>query len=442
MKTFYFIAIGGTGMASVAGLLKQVGHKVLGSDGKIYPPMSTMLEKYEIPVNYGYSEDNITKQHIDYIVVGNVLSKGMNSELDYAIKHKYKLISFPEVIEKFFLPDKKSIVITGTHGKTTVTAYICSVLEKAGTPITFFIGGQSNSFPYSFQFKKEAEYVILEGDEYDTAYFDKEPKFFHYHPDILIINNLEFDHADIYNSLGEIKDKFLKLVKSMPSSGIIIANGCDSNVMDVCEAAPCKVICFGFDDQDRKIDLDYVAISKEFKEDKTSYILKTSRYEKEVTIPLLGQFNVLNSLAVIVLLDILGITKKNDLNKYMSRYAGVKRRLEVLGKKNGITIYDDFAHHPTAVENTIQALRKSIKLGRIWALFEPKSATSRRNKFMNNYSRAFKEADFVIIGKVFEDNEEIINLVLNEVKPNDHILIMSSGNFGNIHQKLLSVLIK
>ena len=172
MKTFYFIAIGGTGMASVAGLLKQVGHKVLGSDGKIYPPMSTMLEKYEIPVNYGYSEDNITKQHIDYIVVGNVLSKGMNSELDYAIKHKYKLISFPEVIEKFFLPDKKSIVITGTHGKTTVTAYICSVLEKAGTPITFFIGGQSNSFPYSFQFKKEAEYVILEGDEYDTAYFD------------------------------------------------------------------------------------------------------------------------------------------------------------------------------------------------------------------------------------------------------------------------------
>ncbi len=465
MKTFYFIGICGTGMASTAGLLKEAGYNVIGSDQNVYPPMSTMLDRCNIEVYCGYNEENIQKQPIDYIVVGNVLSKGFNVELDYAISQDLPLISFPALLEKFFLPKVKPIVVTGTHGKTTTSAFIASALDKVGKPSSFLVGGQPLDFEFNFKYLKESETIVLEGDEYDTAYFDKEPKFFHYHPQYLIINNIEFDHADIFKDLDHIKSKFIKLVQEMPSEGVVIANGCDQNVVDVCQNAPCNVKYFGT--KNPITPLDYQGVEGSFGK-YTDFTLKTKEGKSiPLSIPLKGEMQISNSLSVAALLDALE-TPWDGIQSALKSFGGVKRRLEVIADSDDITIYDDFAHHPTAVHKTLDALKRSLDTNqRIIAIFEPRNASSRRNIFLEQYAQSFSSADLVVIGKVaidrrlseeeqlqgevlaskigphahyIEDNQSILDFIAKEKRPGDQILIMSCGSFNNLHRDLINYL--
>lgn len=469
METFYFLPICGTGMASVAGLLKKAGHRVLGCDVNYYPPMSDLLERNDIQVYRNYDIKHLKDEQIDHVVVGNSLSKGKNIELDYAISQGLSLKSFPEIIEKYLLPGNKSIVVTGTHGKTSTSALLAFLLEFCQLACSFFVGGQLNNFPSSFQYKKESAYFVLEGDEYDTAFFDKEPKFFHYHPDILVINNIEFDHADIFSDISVIKEKFNRLVKNMPSDGIVIANGDDSHVVDVCQSAQCLVRYFTISSNepiDERIKKDGVFGKGSLLSTTPSMcqiLEQEGNVEKTVTLNLATFAHLSNVLAAYTVMRQLKIPI-HQIQEGMMLYKGVKRRLEIIGIEAGRTVYDDFAHHPTAVTATIEVLKKSVSgAGRIWAIFEPKSASSRRNIFFDEFSRAFDQADIVIIGKVqhdprlaqnekmdgqelvnaigqkalyMEQNKEIVAYVFEESQPGDHILVMSSGSFDGLQLQL------
>jgi UDP-N-acetylmuramate: L-alanyl-gamma-D-glutamyl-meso-diaminopimelate ligase len=461
---YHLIGICGTAMASLAGMLQARGHKVTGSDQNVYPPMSTQLEALGIEIMLGYVPKN-ARIGADCTIVGNTISRG-NPELEEILNRKLLYRSQAEVVKEEFIRGRRSLVVAGTHGKTTTTSIATWVAEVGGLDPSFLVGGVVQNFGASFRVT-DSDHFIIEGDEYDTAYFDKKPKFMHYLPEIAIVNNIEFDHADIYDDLDDIKWEFSRLMNLVPSNGRLIA-GIDSPVVrDVLAEMEGKlnttVETFGTSD-----DATWQARYIDFTGDKTRFTdFKDGHNWGEFETQLIGEFNVRNCLAVIIAADAWNVSKEK-IQEAFDTFKSVKRRMEVRGVERGVTIIDDFAHHPTAVEETLKALRMKYDGHRLIAVFEPRSWSSRLAVFQEPYGKAFSYADYVIIagvyntskaselGKVldvdelikdiclqgkpahsFADADIIVDHLAPELRQGDVVAIMSNGGFGGIHDKVL-----
>lgn len=454
-------------MASLAGMLQAKGHKITGSDRQVYPPMSTQLESLGIEILNGYKAEN-ADVGADCVVVGNAISRG-NAELEEILKRKILYRSQAEIVKEEFIRGRRSLAIAGTHGKTTTTSIAAWVMECGGLDPSFLVGGIVQNFGASFRVT-DSDFFVIEGDEYDTAYFDKKPKFMHYLPEIAIVNNVEFDHADIYRDLEAVKFEFSRLMNLVPGNGHLIV-GIDSPVArEVLDEMRGKLYTnietFGTSD-DAKWHARYI----DFSGDTTKFtVFKEGHKWSEFETNLIGEFNVRNCLAVIIAADAWGISK-DKIQEAFSTFKSVKRRVEVRGVERGVTVIDDFAHHPTAVEETLKALKQKYEGNRLIAVFEPRSWSSRLAIFQEKYERAFNYADYVIIagvyntlkaselGKVLDTNElveqikmqgkpsfsfpdadAIIDHLTPELKEDDVVAIMSNGGFGGIHEKLLKIL--
>ncbi len=464
---YHLIGICGTAMASLAGMLQASGHKVTGSDQTVYPPMSTQLEALGIEIMQGYQAEN-ADVGADCTIVGNTISRG-NPELEEVLNRKLMYRSQAEIVKEQFIRGRRSLVVAGTHGKTTTTSIAAWVSEVGGLDPSFLVGGIVQNFAASFRVTK-SDHFVIEGDEYDTAYFDKKPKFMHYLPEIAIVNNVEFDHADIYRDLVEIKFQFSRLMNLVPGNGRLIV-GTDSPVAaEVLAEMDGKLFTtvetFGLNDDAR-----WQARYIDFSGDLTRFtVFRDGTSWGEFETNLIGEFNVRNCLAVIIAADAWGISKEKIQEAFQS-FKSVKRRVEIRGVIGGVTVIDDFAHHPTAVEETLKALRMKYDGKRLIAVFEPRSWSSRLAVFQEPYSKAFSYADYVIIagvyntskaselGKVldvgelvrdielqgkpamsFPDADAIVDHLTPEMRDGDVIAVMSNGGFGGIHDKLLQVL--
>ena len=458
-QKIYLIGICGTAMASLAGMLREKGYAVSGSDSDVYPPMSDFLARLEIPVFKGFNAENIQKTKPDLVVIGNALSRG-NVEIEYVLDSGLRYASMAETVKELFIRGKQSIVVAGTHGKTTTTAMLAWILEVAGRKPSFLVGGIAENFGSSFQLRDGPDFVI-EGDEYDTAFFDKGPKFLHYLPRIVLLKNVEFDHADIYTDLEAIKTAFRRLINIVPRSGLIVA-GIDSPVVtELIPAAFSRVATAGLGTGEwQAVNIKTTADGMDFE------ILRSDSNTGSFAIPLPGTFNVQNALGAIIVARDLGIPDE-VIRRALSTFKSVKRRLEIRGEVNGIVVYDDFAHHPTAVQETLRAVRERHPHARVWAVFEPRSQTCRRKIFEPAFIQSFDPADVILIARVygashlapaetlspdrvaegirargkraftFASTEEIVSFVASEARPGDQVVIMSNGGFDNIHVKLL-----
>ncbi len=452
-------------MASLAGMLQARGHKVTGSDQNVYPPMSTQLEALGIEIMQGYKAEN-TDLERDITVVGNTIMRG-NPELEEVLNRKLVYRSQAETVREEFIRGRRSLVIAGTHGKTTTTSLAAWTTEVGGLDPTFLVGGVVQNFGASFRVT-ESDYFVIEGDEYDTAFFDKKPKFMSYLPEIAIVNNIEFDHADIYKDLDAIKWQFSRLMNLVPGNGRLIC-GIDSPVVgEVLASMEGKLFTtletFGLSDAAK-----WQARNIEFSAAGTKFELYCSG-EKwgEFTTKMIGEFNVRNCLAVIIAAEAWGISQEK-MQEAFDTFESVKRRMEVRGVENGVTVIDDFAHHPTAVDETLKALRQRYAENRLIAVFEPRSRSSRLSIFEEQYKKAFAHADHVIVagvfnpedakrfgdklldvpqlvadiaatGKVaatFADADAIVAHLTPEMRSGDVIAVMSNGGFDGIHDKIL-----
>ena len=460
IKSIYLIAICGTGMASLAGLLQKSGYRVTGSDANIYPPMSTLLKSSGIDIKPGYRRENITSD-IDQVIIGNAVSKN-NQEVLATQEKGIPYISFPEAIKNFFLENQKSIVITGTHGKTTTTALLSWILHSAKRKPGFMVGGWMKNFNGNHAIS-EGEFFVSEGDEYDTAFFDKGPKFLHYSPFASILTGIEFDHADIYRDLEHVKDSFRKFINIIHPSGFLLAAFSDKNAKDIITNASCQVETYGFSSS-----ADWVIGDYKFVSGKGYFTLSHQNVNvANFNLPMIGRHNIQNATSVAVMGLKLGLTTQ-EIQEGFHTFKGIKRRQEVLGVKNGVTVIDDFAHHPTAIQLTLEGIKEAYPGQRIWAIFEPRSATCKRNVFEDKLPKSFTPADLVIIADLFApdkidpkdrlnpelvveninndggdayfipDTEALINKLITECRPKDVLLIMSSGGFSGIHQKLIA----
>ncbi|HEX8248228.1 MAG TPA: UDP-N-acetylmuramate:L-alanyl-gamma-D-glutamyl-meso-diaminopimelate ligase [Pyrinomonadaceae bacterium] len=464
---YHLIGICGTAMASLAGMLQARGHKVTGSDQNVYPPMSTQLESLGIEIINGYKAENAAVG-ADCTIVGNTISRG-NAELEEVLNRKLLYRSQAEIVKEEFVRGRRSLVVAGTHGKTTTTSIAAWVAEVGGLNPSFLVGGIVQNFGASFRVC-ESDFFVIEGDEYDTAYFDKKPKFMHYLPEIAIVNNVEFDHADIYRDITEIKFAFSRLMNLVPGNGRLIV-GVDSPIVrEVLDEMRGRLFTqietFGTSDQAK-----WQARDIDFSGDVTRFaVFKEGNAWGEFETHLIGEFNVRNCLAVIIAADAWGISGEK-INEAFRTFKSVKRRVEVRGIERGVTVIDDFAHHPTAVEETLKALRTKYEGKRLIAVFEPRSWSSRLAVFQEPYTKAFNYADYVIIagvyntskaselGKVLNVNELVRDIELQnkpamsfpdadaivahlapELKEGDVVAIMSNGGFGGIHDKILDVL--
>lgn len=464
---YHLIGICGTAMASLAGMLQARGHRVTGSDQNVYPPMSKQLKDLGIEILNGYKAEN-ADIGADVTVVGNAISRG-NPELEEVLNRKLLYRSQAEIVQEEFIRGKRSLVIAGTHGKTTTTSIATWVCEVGGLDPSFLVGGIVQNFDASFRVTT-GDHFVIEGDEYDTAYFDKKPKFMHYLPEIAIVNNIEFDHADIYRDLHEIKFQFSRLMNLVPGNGRLIC-GIDSPVVrEVLAEMRGKLFTtvetFGLSD-----DAKWQARNIDFTAEQTRFtVFRDGAPWAEFETHLIGEFNVRNCLAVIIAADAWGVAV-DKIQRAFDTFKSVKRRMEVRGIERGVTVIDDFAHHPTAVEETLKALRMKYDGRRLIAVFEPRSWSSRLAVFQEPYSRAFSYADYVIIagvyntskaselGKVldtdelvkdiemqgkpafaFPDADAIVEHLTPEMRDGDVVAIMSNGGFGSIHDKVLAVL--
>jgi UDP-N-acetylmuramate: L-alanyl-gamma-D-glutamyl-meso-diaminopimelate ligase len=439
VNSIHFVGVCGTAMASVAAMCRDLGYAVTGSDDNIYPPMSTFLESRGIRILSGFRASNLDPQP-DLIVVGNAMKRG-NPEIERLLDKRLNYCSLPDLVREFFIRGKHSIVVAGTHGKTTTTSLLAWTLESAGLSPGFLIGGVANNFPDGGARTGQGKDFIVEGDEYDTAFFDKRSKFVHYLPDTVIINNIEFDHADIFPDLAAVKRAFRQLVAIIPRRGLLIANCDDANVREVVADAQCRIQFF----------------------DKSC--------SDGFTIPLSGEHNARNAAAVAVCASELGLSHER-IQYGFSTFAGVKRRMEVRGEVAGVTVLDDFAHHPTAIAETIRAIREKYPQRRLWALFEPRSNTTRRNVFQRELAESLALADGVFIARVDRLNElaenerlqpeqivatlqqrgkfaeystdadRILAGLVPRLRNSDVVAVFSNGKFDGIHDKLLSRLLQ
>ena len=464
---YHLIGICGTAMAALAGMLQARGHHVTGSDENVYPPMSTMLASLGINVQTGYHSDHLNPTP-DCVIVGNAIPRG-NPEVEETLNRKLPYRSQAEVVKEEFIRGRHSLVVAGTHGKTTTTSIAAWVMDQGGLNPTFLIGGVAQNFGVSFRVT-DSDYFLIEGDEYDTAYFDKGPKFMHYLPEIAVVNNIEFDHADIYKDLDAVKLAFRRLMNLVPANGRLIVGWDSPHVRDVVASFGPKLFTqletFGMsaDAKWRISDMDFSGELSSFSvncEDET-----WGRFE----MPLIGDFNLLNCLAVIIAADAWGIDRER-IREALRSFKNVRRRAEVRGVERGITVIDDFAHHPTAVRETLRGLRQRYPDQRLIAVFEPRSWSSRLAVFQDDYAGAFASADHVVIARVFDSEKasergqtldtrkliddiaqqekpafafpgapEIIDHLLTQLREGDVVAIMSNGGFGGIHEKLLSAL--
>ncbi len=463
-KNIYLIGICGTAMASLAGMLREKGYRVCGSDSDVYPPMSDFLDKLGIPVFKGYSAENFSRTKPDLVVIGNALSRG-NVEIEHVLDSGIRYASMAETVKELFIRGKNSIVVAGTHGKTTTTAMLAWILDVAGRQPSFLVGGIAENFGRSFQVAGGPDFVI-EGDEYDTAFFDKGPKFLHYLPRIVLLKNVEFDHADIYADLEAIKTAFRRLLNIIPRSGLVVADVDSPVVRELIPAAFSRVATAG-------IGLgDWQATNIQTTPNGMAFDVKQSGTPiGRFSIPMAGTFNVQNALGAIIVAGELRI--ENDvIRRALASFKSVKRRLELRGEAKGVRVYDDFAHHPTAVLETLRAVRERVRDQRIWAVFEPRSQTCRRRIFEQAFIEAFLPADLTVIAQVyssakmdpqetlspdrvaegirqrgkdaytFRSTDEIVSFLASQVRPGDHVVIMSNGGFDNIHNKLLERLVE
>src|SRR5437868_5785338 len=463
---YHLIGICGTAMASLAGMLQARGAVVTGSDENVYPPMSTMLEALGIQIMKGYDASHVGSP--DCVVVGNAIPRG-NPEVEETLNHRLLYRSLPEVLNEEFIRGRRSLVVAGTHGKTTTTSLAAWVIDQAGLIPSFLVGGVGQNFGVSFRVA-ESNYFIIEGDEYDTAYFDKGPKFMHYLPEVAIVNNIEFDHADIYRDLDAVKLAFRRLMNLVPGNGKLIAGWDSQPVRDVVASFGSKLFTrletFGTCDE-----ADWQARNINYAEGMTRFdVFREGTKWAEFQTPLIGEFNIRNCLAVIVAADAWGVERQAIIDA-LATFKSVRRRCEVRGEVSGITIIDDFAHHPTAVRETLAALKLKYQDRRIVAVFEPRSRTSCHATFQNTYIDAFAPADYVIISRVYDagraaemggvldigkliedisaqnkpafaitDVEEIVKTLSGELRSGDVVAIMSNGAFGGIHEKVLTAL--
>ncbi|MBN1627455.1 MAG: UDP-N-acetylmuramate:L-alanyl-gamma-D-glutamyl-meso-diaminopimelate ligase [Deltaproteobacteria bacterium] len=455
----HLMGICGTAMASLAGMLKQKGYHITGSDQNIYPPMSDMLERLSIPVNKGYRPENLFPVP-DLVIVGNVITR-QNPEAVELGRLKIPYLSMPQALGAFAIRERTSIVVSGTHGKTTTSSLVSHLLEKAGLDPGFMIGGIVNNFRSNFKIGN-GPYFVVEGDEYDTAFFDKGPKFLHYKPRIVILTSIEFDHADIFRDLDHVIETFRRLTGIIPPDGFLIANRDDRIVMQLAESAVCRVTTYGLEGSAA-----WGAADVSVREGMTHLtIIKDDKPYTSLKTPLYGKHNISNLLSVAALSEYINLDK-SVLSEACRTFTGVKRRQEVRGEKNGIIVIDDFAHHPTAVEKTVKAVKERYKGRRLLAVFEPRSNSSRRNVFQEQYGEAFDNADLIFIPepvmlekipeherfssrklverlverglKAFysRDSALLLEEILKFARTGDVILIMSNGAFDNIHEKIL-----
>jgi len=458
----HLIAVCGVGMASLAGLLQSRGYKVTGSDQNVYPPMSTYLGQIGIEVLAGYRPEHLEPRP-DLVVIGNAISRG-NPEAEAVIAQGLPYVSFPEALGEFLIGSRRSLVIAGTHGKTTTSALAAWVLTAAGRDPGFFVGGVPLNFGSGWRVG-EGSHVVLEGDEYDTAFFDKGPKFLHYRPTEVILTSVEFDHADIYRDLDHVKSAFARLIEIIPADGILVACSDYPAAVSVTHAAGCRSITYGDA-------ADWTSTEVHFHQGRSFF---TPNYKGHsdgpVEAALIGKHNVKNALAVYAVGRALGIERQRLLEGFRT-FAGVKRRQEVRGERRGVLVIDDFAHHPTAVRETIEAVRAAYAGHRLWAIFEPRSNTSKRNIFEKEFAAALALADRIIVAGVFQpekipegerlsvenvireinraSNErrawviagtgEIASHIAQHARAGDVLLIMSNGGFDGVHDKILHAL--
>jgi UDP-N-acetylmuramate: L-alanyl-gamma-D-glutamyl-meso-diaminopimelate ligase len=464
---YHLIGICGTAMAALAGMLQTRGHRVTGSDQNVYPPMSTMLASLGIPVMQGYRPEHLEPVP-DCVIVGNAIPRG-NAEVEATLNRKLLYRSQAEVVKEEFIRGRRSLVVAGTHGKTTTTSIAAWLIDQGGLDPTFLIGGVAQNFGVSFRVTN-SDYFIIEGDEYDTAYFDKGPKFMHYLPEIAIVNNIEFDHADIYNDLAAVKLAFRRLMNLVPGNGKLIAGWDSPHVREVVASMGPKLFTqletFGTSDEAK-----WRVRDMDFSDDLSRFTVTCAGKEwGKFQTPLIGDFNLLNCLAVIIAADAWGVAR-DAISEALRTFKNVRRRAEVIGEEGGITVIDDFAHHPTAVRETLRGLRNRYRQRRLIAVFEPRSWSSRLAVFQDEYAKAFSAADYVIIATVFDgqkvvekgealntrkliaeiskqdkpaflfpDATEIIAHLLPQMRPGDVVAIMSNGGFDGIHDKLLAAL--
>jgi len=454
---FHFIGICGTAMGSVAAALQNRGYTITGSDQNVYPPMSDFLIKNNINVSVGHDENNIPDK-VDLVVIGNAMSRG-NVEVESVLNRKIPYTSLPELIKRYFLQGKRNIVITGTHGKTTTSSIIAHLLNDNGLNPNLMIGGIPLDIGEGGRFT-ESEFFVIEGDEYDTAFFDKRSKFVHYMPEIVVVNNIEFDHADIFNNIEEIKLSFKRMLNIVPENGIVFVNGDDNDAVEVTENCRAPVIKVGANDN-----CDFKIENLNLESFNSSFSIKENSYQ----LPMDGEFNVRNAAMAIAVSDFLNIDQQNIIES-VSKFSGIARRQELRGEEKNVKVIDDFGHHPTAIAATIGALKQRYPDSKIWAIFEPRSNTSRRNLLQSELEDSLSQADGVIISEVPNpekvpdgelldvesvienlssrgkeafiglSSDDIVNKLIPLTSSGDTIVVLSNGGFGGIHEKLLEAL--
>ncbi len=455
IKSIHFTGIGGTAMAAAAAALLDKGFHVTGSDQNVYEPMASFLASKKIAVMNGYDERNLAHKP-DLVVIGNAISRG-NPEAEFVLDHKLRYCSLPELLREFFIRGKRSLVVSGTHGKTTTTSLLTWVFEHNGLNPSYLIGGIPNNFTQGARFT-DSEWFIIEGDEYDTAFFDKRSKFIHYQPEVAIINNLEFDHADIFENLAAIKKTFSHFIRLVPRNGLLLGNGDDANLAPLLNVTHCPVKRFGLgaDNAVQGFNLRFGPTATEFEIPSFKFHLN-----------LVGELNVRNALAVVAAAKHCGLSNK-QIQSAFDTFKGIKRRMEVKGIAGGVTVIDDFGHHPTAIRETMRALRIKYPREKICAIFEPRTNTTRRNIFQDELAESFAEADVIVVSQIarlellapeerldpkklmeqigatgkptayLPDADAIVAHVVKIVQGGDVVVVFSNGGFGGIHAKLLA----
>lgn len=462
IDSIHIIGICGTAMGSLAAMLKQRGYTVRGSDAMAYPPMSTFLEERDIGIMKGYDESNLDWDP-DLVIVGNVCREEYGDAV--AMRERgYPYLSFPEALRHFFFDSQRPLVVTGTHGKTTTTSMLAWILHDAGADPSFFAGGITGNFDTNYRLG-DGEAFVIEGDEYDTAYFDKVPKFWHYAPFRATINNIEYDHADIYDDIETIEQMFRRFAGLIPEEGSLWVNGDDERAMNVSEHTDAPRKTFGLGDQNdlRAVDIDYGAVTE---------VDVAYRGDDLGTfeLPAFGEFNVRNMLGATGLALDEGL-EPAAIREAVAGFERVQKRQDIVGEIDDIMVIDDFAHHPTAVRATLESIDKSFPDRPVWAIFEVKSNTSRRKVFQDEYPKAFETADRVVISKPFEkkdslsDDEridldrmvadirdlgptvdlipevdDIVDFVADHSEPGDIVAGLSGSDFDGLHPKLVEEL--
>ncbi|HPC62048.1 MAG TPA: UDP-N-acetylmuramate:L-alanyl-gamma-D-glutamyl-meso-diaminopimelate ligase [Verrucomicrobiota bacterium] len=454
IRSVHFVGICGTAMASTAAALQEKGLEVTGSDQNVYPPMSTFLADRGIAVMSGYAEKNLAHKP-DLVVIGNAISRG-NPEAEHVLDHKLPYCSLPELLKHFFIRGKRSLVVAGTHGKTTTTSLLAWVFEHNGLNPSFLIGGIPNNLGQGARFT-DSPWFIIEGDEYDTAFFDKRSKFVHYLPEVAIINNLEFDHADIFPDLAAVQTSFKHFIRLVPRNGLLLGNGDDRNLAPLLEVTHCPVKRFGLGETNA-----VQAFNLRFGPTATEFEIPSFKFH----LNLVGELNVRNALAVVACAKHCGL-KNHQIQSAFDTFTGIRRRMEVRGIAGGVSVIDDFGHHPTAIRETLRALRIRYPHQKLWAIFEPRTNTTRRNVFQAELAAAFADADAVVVAQVarlellapqerldpqkliqdlvgagksavyLPDVESIVGHVAAAARGGDVVCVFSNGGFGGIHGKLL-----